>query len=116
MRYWAAVDTIWDNAVPLSAILLGVLVLVGLIVLAVAGLRLWRVIKRTKGRLGEAGAALAAEGDRLQASLDRLPDRQAELQAALESLQRRAAVLSTLTSAAGQAAEILRSPLRFVGR
>lgn len=109
-------DYIWDNAVPLSAILLGLLVLAGLIVLAVAGLRLWTVVKRTKGRLGEAGAALAAENDRLQANLARMPERQAEVQAALDSLQRRAAVLSTLTSAASQAAEVLRSPLRFVGR
>ena len=41
-------DFIVDNAVPLSAIVLGVLVLAALVVLAISGLRLWRVIKTTK--------------------------------------------------------------------
>lgn len=105
-----------DNAVPLSAIALGILVLAGLTVLGIAGLRLWRVVKRVKARATEASDRLLAEADRLQRSLDALPERQAELQEAIASLQRRAAALSVLASSAGEAVKVLREPLRFVGR
>jgi hypothetical protein len=109
-------DFISDNAVAISAVILGALVLVGLIVALVAGLRLWRVIRATRQRVGEAGAALAAEGERLQASLDAMPGRQAELQGAIDSLARRAAALGVLASSAAGAAEVLRAPLRYIGR
>lgn len=109
-------DFIVDNAVAISAVILGALVLLGLLVLAIAGWRLWRVISATKARVGEAGAALAAEGERLQAALDELPGRQAELQGAIDSLGRRAAALGVLASSASEAAEVLRAPLRYIGR
>lgn len=111
-----AVDFVVDNAVPLSAIALGVLVLLGLAVLGIAGLRLWRIIKAVKARLGEAAESLAAEGDRLQESLAQMPERQAELQESIASLQRRAAVLAVLARTAGDASQVLRAPLRFIGR
>ncbi|WP_217921758.1 hypothetical protein [Miltoncostaea oceani] len=109
-------DVVWDNAVGLSAILLGLLVVAGLAVLGIAGFRLWRVVRRAQTRVTEAGAALTAEADRLQASLAALPDRQAEMGAAVASLQRRAAALGVLATSAGQAAEVLRAPLRYIGR
>lgn len=112
----AAVDFVIDNAVPLSAIALGVLVLVGLVVLGIAGLRLWRTIKRVKAKVTAASDLLMAEADRLQESLAHLPDRQAELQDAIASLQGRAAALQVLAASAGDAIQVLRAPLRFVGR
>lgn len=109
-------DYVVDNAVPLSAILLGVVVLGGLIVLGLAAWSAWRVVRRAQKRVGVAAADLAAESDRLQASLAALPDRQAELQAAVASLSARIAALGVLAGSAGRAAEVLRTPLRFIGR
>jgi hypothetical protein len=110
------VDFVVDNAVALSAIALGVLVLAALAVLGIAGWRLWRVVKRAQARVAEAAAVLAAENDRLQAALAALPDRQQELQASIRSLQGRVAALGVLAASAGQAAEVLRGPLRLIGR
>lgn len=109
-------DYLIDNAVALSAIALGVLVLAGLAALGIAGFRLWRTLMRAKGRVTAASDALLAEADRLQRSLDALPDRQAEVQEAIASLQRRAAVLGVLGASASEAMQTLRAPLRFVGR
>lgn len=111
-----SVDVIVDNAVALSAILLGVLVVGSLVVLGIAGLRLWRVVRAAQRRVGEAGAALAAEGERLQAAVDAMPARQAELQGSIESLGNRAAALGVLARSAGEAAAVLRAPLRYIGR
>lgn len=109
-------DYIVDHAVPLSGIALGALVLVGLAILAIAGLRLWRTVRAAQRRLTAAGAELAAEGERLSQALALMPERQAELQTSIEALSRRAAVIGVLARSASEAAEVLRSPLRYLGR
>jgi len=109
------VDFVADNAVALSAIVLGVLVLAALVVLAVAGLRLWRVVKGAQARVSIAGEALSAETERLQAALAAMPERQAELQREIASLSQRAKALGVLARHAAEAADTLRSPLRYLG-
>ena len=109
-------DFLADNGVPIAAIIFGVLVLAALVVLGVAGLRLWRVIKGVQRDVLRAGGALAAEAALLSESLAQQPERQAELQEALAGLSQRVAVLRALASHASEAAAILRSPLRYVGR
>lgn len=109
-------DFVVDNAVALAAIILGVLILVGLVALAVTGLRLWRSVRVAQRQAAWAGAALAAEADRLSAALAAMPERQAELEGAVVSLQRRVAALTVLALHASEAAQVLRSPLRYVGR
>jgi hypothetical protein len=109
-------DFMVDNAVPLSAIALGVLVIVALAVLAVRALRLWRVLKATERHISGATAGLLAETDRLSAALAALPDRQAELQGSIASLSARVRVLSVLARSASEASAVLRSPLRYLGR
>ena len=42
-----------------------------------------------------------------------MPERQAELQGEIESLQRRIAVLGVLARTAGEAQKALRAPLRY---
>jgi Tfp pilus assembly protein PilX len=110
------VDFIVDNAVWLSALVLLVLVLASLVVLGLSGLRLFRVLKATQKRAGAAAASLAAEAERLSAAMAALPDRQAEVQDAVASLGARVRVLGVLTSAAADAADTLRAPLRYIGR
>ena len=105
-----------DNAVWLSALVLLALVLASLVVLGVSGLRLFRVLKATQKRIGAAAAVLAAEAERLSAAMAALPDRQAEVQDAVASLGVRVKVLGVLASAAADAAETLRAPLRYIGR
>ena len=109
-------DFIVDNAVPLSAIALGVLVLVTLAILGIAALRLWRAVRGAQRRVTAAGAELSAESERLSASLALLPERQAEIEASIAALSRRAAVLSVLARTASEASDALRSPLRYLGR
>ncbi len=105
-----------DHAVPLSAIALLVLVLAGLLVLGVAALRLWRSVRAVQRRLAAAGAELSAEVERLSQAQARMPERQAELRAAIDGLQRRAAVLGVLSGSAAEALSVLRAPLRYLGR
>ena len=109
-------DFLADNGVPIAAIIFGVLVLAALVVLGVAALRLWRGLRGVQRQLMRAGAALAEETALLSESLARQPERQAELQDALEALSQRVAVLRVLASHASDAAAVLRSPLRYVGR
>jgi hypothetical protein len=110
------VDFIVDNAVWLAALVLLALVLVSLAVLALSGWRLFRVVKGTQRRIGVAAASLSAEADRLSAAMAALPDRQAEVQDAVAALGVRVKVLGVLASAAADAAQVLRAPLRYIGR
>lgn len=105
-----------DNAVWLSALVLLGLVLASLVLLALSGWRLYRVLRGTQKRIGAAAATLSAEADRLSAAMAALPDRQAEVQDAVASLGMRVRVLGVLASAAADAADVLRAPLRYVGR
>ncbi len=109
-------DFVVDNAVALSAILMGVFIIGGLVVLGLTGWMSWKVVRAARTRVEAASAELAAEGDRLQESLTALPDRQAELEAAIASLSRRTAALGVLAASAGNAAQVLRAPLRYIGR
>jgi hypothetical protein len=110
------VDFIVDNAVWLSALVLLALVLASLAVLGLSGWRLYRVLKGTQKRIGVAAASLSAEDDRLSAAMAALPERQAEVQDAVARLGMRVKALGVLASAASEAADILRAPLRYVGR
>lgn len=108
-------DFVVDNAVALSAIFLGVVVLAALGLLGLAGLRLWRRVKAVRRRLGPEGEALSAKAERLQAALAAMPERQAELQGELESLQQRLAALAVLARHASEAIAALRAPIRYFG-
>jgi Flp pilus assembly protein TadB len=107
------VDFVVDNAVALAAIFLGVVVLAALAVLAVAGLRLWRRTRAVQKRIGRESEALAAQTDRLSAALAAMPERQAELQGEIQSLQRRVAALAVLARSTSEAQKVLRAPLRY---
>jgi hypothetical protein len=110
------VDFIVDHAVALSAIALLVLVLVGLAILAVATLRLWRAVRAAQRRVSTAAAELATQGELLSASLAQLPERQGEIETSIAALSRRAASLAVLARSASEAAAVLRAPLRYLGR
>lgn len=109
-------DFLVDNAVALSAIFLAAAVLISLAVTALSAYRLWRRARAAQRRVTAAGAELAAQGEHLTASLARLPERQAEIQASIEALSRRAAVLAVLAAHASAAVSVLRAPLRYLGR
>jgi hypothetical protein len=113
MGYCPPVDFIVDNAVALSAIFLGVVVLAALVVAAVAGLRLWRRTRAAQKRIERESEALTAQTDRLSAAMAAMPERQAELQWEIEMLQRRIAALKVLSESAAEAVAMLRSPLRY---
>lgn len=106
-------DFVVDNAVALSAIFLGVVVLVALAVLAVCGLRLWRRTKAATKRVGHETEVLTAQADRLNAAVAAMPERQAELQYEIASLQQRVAALGVLARSAVAAQKALRAPLRY---
>ena len=107
-------DFLVDNATVVTVIVIAVVILVALAIAAIAGLRLWRGVRAAEKRVSAAGAELAAEGDRLTAALDALPERQAELQGAIRSLQARVDALTVLAQTAANASAVLRSPLRYL--
>lgn len=107
-------DFLWDHAVAASAILLGVLVLAGLAVAGLSGLLAWRRLKAARARVTTLTDALEAESRRLTEAQRRMPVRQAELQRELAGLQARVAALGVLGKAAGEAAVVLRRPLRYL--
>lgn len=104
-----------DNAVPLSAVFLGVVVLAALGLLGLSALRLWRRVKAVQVRVTREGEALAAQADRLSAALEAMPERQAELQREIGSLQNRVAALGVLGRHASESLRTLRAPLRYFG-
>lgn len=108
------VDYLIDNAVELSAIFLGLALLAGLAVAAVAGLRLWKTVKRTQRIVTERAAVLAAEADRITRALDALPQRQGEVAASVALLRTRAQAIGVVGRAAAEALVILRQPLRYL--
>jgi hypothetical protein len=110
------VDFIVDNAVWLSALVMLALIVGGLIVLGLSGLRLFRVVKATQKRIAAAAAVLSAEADRLSAAMAALPERQAEVQDAVAALAVRVRVLGVLARTASEAAAVLRAPLNYLGR
>jgi hypothetical protein len=110
------VDVIVRYAVHLSAIALAVLVVVGLVAAVIAALRLWRAAKAAQREASREIALLIAGTDRLNADLAALPERQEELQERIAFLQMRIRVLQLLAKSASEALDILRSPLRYVGR
>ena len=105
-----------DNAVWLSALVLALLVLASLVVLGLSGLRRHASAWSSAPGTGAAAAELSEEAERLSAAMAALPDRQAEVQDAVASLGARVRVLGVLTSAASDAADTLRAPLRYIGR
>ncbi len=107
-------DFLVDNATVVTVIVIAVIILAAIGVAAIAGLRLWRVVRAAQKRVSVVGAELAAEADRLSAALAAMPERQAELQLAVVSLQGRVAALGVLAHAASNASAVLRSPLRYL--
>ena len=106
-------DWLSDNHVWLSAAIVGFVIVVSLVILAVVGWRLWRSTKTAMTSVSAAGKELAAEADRLQAAVDALPERQAEIQRGLADLQRRGAMLAVLAGTMGDLASTLRAPRRY---
>lgn len=107
-------DFLFDNAVALSAIFLGAVVLIGLAAAAFAGFRLWRTIKRTRRTLEERVATLTAEADRITEALDRLPQRQGEIGASVALLRARMQGVGVVGRAASEALVVLRQPMRYL--
>lgn len=103
---------IYDNLVWLAFVIGLAAIVAGLVAMAVAGLRLWRVGRAAASNAGRAGEALSADVARLQASLDALPQRQEQLQAEISDLQGRVDALSVLAGAAGDLANAVRAPGR----
>lgn len=109
-------DFVVDHAIALSAIFLGVVVIVGLVIMVVRGVVLYRVAKRAQGRVAEHVAVLTAESDRAQAGLERVTQGQEELTRELDRLGARLAVAKVLSRHVADAMAILRAPLKYLGR
>lgn len=105
-----------DNVVLVCFLVGAAAVVAALIVLGVRVAGAYRRVQTATVALSAAGRALAADVDRVTAALDALPDRQIEVQQAINELSQRAAALGVLARHALIAQRILRSPLWFVGR
>ncbi|MEW6583234.1 MAG: hypothetical protein AB1416_10795 [Actinomycetota bacterium] len=109
-------DWVLDHAVGLSALALGVLVIVGVAVAAIRGIVLYRVARRAQRRVGEYVAVLSAEAERAQTAMARVTQEQADLAREVESLRARLALAQILARHAGRAVAVLRAPMRYLGR
>jgi chromosome segregation ATPase len=110
------VDTLVDYSFPVAAIFFGAMVVLGVIILLVAGLRLWSRVSAARRRLDAGRVGLETSLERLEAAQAALPRRQEELQGEMAALQADIEQLKVLARYAGEAQEALRSPLRYLGR
>jgi hypothetical protein len=105
-----------DHAVLIAGILAAVIVAVAALFALKRGLALKREVGARSRRLGENVSAIEASAHRAEEATSRLPDRQAELQRELEALSRHVRVLRVLADALSTALNVLRAPLRYIGR
>jgi len=105
-----------DNIIMVSAIFLGLCVLVGLIALGVTGLRLYRQFRRTNARVEEPMERLTASLEATERLQAQIPVKQEALDRNLAELQAQAKAIRILASNASAAITILREPLKYVGR
>jgi hypothetical protein len=110
------VDWIWDNAVLLAFLVGLAAALIGLALLGLRAWGAWRALRGATRSLGAAGQALAADAARVSAAVSALPQRQAEVQAAIETLRFRAQALGVLSRHVVLAQRVLLGPLRYLGR
>jgi hypothetical protein len=102
---------VYDNLVQLSVLLSVIVIVAGLVAMVVTGLRMYRAVRASASAAGAAGASLAAEVERLNAAVDALPERSAELQREIAGLKARIAVLAVLMEHAGELQALVRTPL-----
>jgi hypothetical protein len=109
-------DFVVDHAIALSAIFLGVVVLVALVIMVVRGLALLRAARRAQGRVAEHVAVLTTEAERAQAGMERVTQGQEDLTRELDRLGARLAVAKVLSHNLSEAVAVLRAPLKYLGR
>ena len=109
-------DFIVDHAVAISAVIFGAVILLGIVVAIVAGVRMWRRMSSAHGRLAPAAAELGEATERAQQRLEALPQRGEDLEAAVQELQLQIEAVSAIANAAAEAADTFRSPVRYLGR
>ncbi len=107
---------LWDNLVLVSVIALAALVVIGLVVVALRGLVLWRATKRARGEIDPRVTTLTASVDQAQVRVDGLTRAQGDLMATIERVQASTTELGVLVSTAGRAITVLRAPLKYLGR
>jgi len=105
-----------DHPVLTAGLALIVLVLIGLAILAVRGLALWRATKRSRSLVDPRVATLTASVDQAQRRVDGITRNQDDLLTTLDRVQESTRELSDLASTAGRAVAVLRAPLKYLGR
>lgn len=107
---------LWDHLVLTAAILLVALVVVGLVVLAIRGLVLWKATKSVRGEIDPRVATLTSSVDQAQRRVDGLTRAQGDLTDTIARVQASTGELGRLVSTAGRAVSVLRAPLKYLGR
>jgi hypothetical protein len=109
-------DFLIDHAILISALIALVAIIAGAAFLALRILAMIRTVKRAKRTATVAAGALAADVKRVTDAVGALPQRQAEITAALASLQTSAGAAGVLAKHAMVARRALRAPLMYLGR
>lgn len=112
----AAVDWAWANIIWLSACILGLLVIAGLLFAFLRGRALYRTAMATQGIVEEHVTVLSAEAERAQAGVDRIAEGQEALTRHIDGLTTRIAVAKVLGTHAAAAIRVLQAPLKYLGR
>lgn len=107
---------IWDNAVWVAAAIAVVAVLGAIAFAALRGWKLYRAVRAETRRVNTQVGVLTAGADRLQQRVADIQSRPVEMQQSIDQIRRHVAVLSLLGRHAAAAQQVLRGPLRYLGR
>lgn len=111
-----AVDWLSAHLVLVAGLAAAAIVLVAVAVLVIVAVRTWRSTRAVLSAAGGEVSALTERADAAQARAGTLSERLAELGEAREGLDREVAVAKVLATHLGRALDILRAPLRALGR
>lgn len=105
-----------EHLILVAALVLIALVVVGLAVLAVRAVGLWRVARDAQRRVDEPVKAISGGLEQAQGRLDRLTAHQEQLTGTVERVGVQANELGRLLGVAGKAISVLRAPLKYIGK
>lgn len=109
-------DWIWDHLVMLAGAAAVAIVLGALVVLVLRAIRAWRSTRTAISLTGERVATVTSAVERAQTRAEGLSERGEELAGARGGLDRQLALAKVLATHLGKALDILKAPLRALGR
>jgi len=110
------VDWLRDNMVLVAGLLLVALVVIGVILVVLRGLALWRTVREAQAEVEPRMAQIDAGVVQFEQGIQRIEQHQVALNDAVKRLDEQATELRLVTMRLFAAVNALRAPLRYLGR